>query len=1092
MSRKFRVLRLEHGLVRVIGLYIEVGSKARVLANVRLHFTCEIRILLMRGDRQHKAIERLVLPDRCREVGYLHGCAGDLKIIYQEGRTCSELLLPCEFGFLQGRLIEIEIGPATEPRFEQDHRNPCMPRKGRLLLQAALEEVERGLVLVGFHRGLGAKAEDHAVVRIGFKRRSESFESCSRFALSHQLHTRFQQLGTLDGHRSGGRRRPVTGPGRSRWHVLRPGGTDERAKPKSKTERQKTRVRTIPEAHRESIASPWLRRVCPTRPQATLEGRSFCMRILTRYILREVLSHALLGGVLFTFVLFTSRLGKILEIIVRDSASVSDVARLVAYFLPEALVVTIPMAVLVGILLGLSRLAADSEITAMRAAGMGALDFVRVISLVSLGALLLGLFNSLYLAPHSAAALLRLEGRLKYAQASFEVQPRVFDEDFKNIVLYVQDVRPGTGAALWRHVFLADLTQPASPRITTANEALVTQEQTGDGSGGLHLLLRDGSQHEISSADANQYNIETFASADLPMQSGAQDDTHISRSDTPILALSLAELRVRASQSAGPGGEKRSRPYRIELNKRFSYPFACLVLMLVGVPLGLASKRGGKSTGFVVTILLVVTYYVISLIGTALATQGKLPPFIGVWAANILFTLAGSILLQQLSAGGLILSAISGMGTNLAGSLRRLASDHDPEAIVKAAQPSLPKRIANSVRGALHIRFPLILDEYIMKTFAQNFAIVLLVFNMLFLIFTFFELIGDIIRNRTPLVTVGDYLLNLIPFVLYNVTPLCVLVAVLITFGALARSSELTAMKAAGVSLYRIVTPVLVLAAVVAVALFAFDEFYLPAANRRQEALRSIIKGKPAQTFLRPDRKWISGQTAAPPVETEALFNGSGTLPQTHPAEPIHIFYYQFFDPDRNVFANLTVFEFDPVTFALTKRIFAQSARWDARVDRWLFEDGWVRTFEGASIASYDPFTLTTFVAIQERPQYFKKEDRQSQEMSFGELTRYIGDLRQSGFDTKRLSVQLNRKLAYPAVTLVMAMLAMPFAFSTGKRGGVTGFAAAILLAVVYLGTSSFFEAMGNFNQLPPGLAAWSPDVLFALAGGWLLLRTPT
>ncbi len=187
------------------------------------------------------------------------------------------------------------------------------------------------------------------------------------------------------------------------------------------------------------------------------------MRILTRYILREVISHALLGGVLFTFVLFTTRLGTMLELVVRDSASLADVARLIAYFLPEALIVTIPMAVLVGILLGLSRLAADSEITAMRASGMGALDFVRIVSLVSFVALALGLVELPLPRAPRRGQLLQLEDALKYAQASFEVQPRVFDEDFKNIVLYVQDVRPGSGAALWRHVFLADLTQPATP-----------------------------------------------------------------------------------------------------------------------------------------------------------------------------------------------------------------------------------------------------------------------------------------------------------------------------------------------------------------------------------------------------------------------------------------------------------------------------------------------------------------------------------------------------------------------------------------------------------------------------------------------------
>src|SRR4030088_379605 len=146
------------------------------------------------------------------------------------------------------------------------------------------------------------------------------------------------------------------------------------------------------------------------------------MRILTRYILREVTSHALLGGALFTFIIFTRDLGKILEFVVRDSASYTDVIRIIAYTLPNALVVTIPMAVLVGILLGLSRLAADSEITAMRAAGMSAVDFVRIVSVVAVAALGLGLLNSLILAPRSATALLALENELKTTQASFEVQ----------------------------------------------------------------------------------------------------------------------------------------------------------------------------------------------------------------------------------------------------------------------------------------------------------------------------------------------------------------------------------------------------------------------------------------------------------------------------------------------------------------------------------------------------------------------------------------------------------------------------------------------------------------------------------------------
>src|ERR1700761_7408491 len=156
------------------------------------------------------------------------------------------------------------------------------------------------------------------------------------------------------------------------------------------------------------------------------------MRIFTRYILREVISHALIGGALFTFIIFIKDLCRILELVVRDSASLTDVIRIIAFTLPPTFNVTIPMAVLVGILLGLSRLASDSEITAMRASGMGAITFVRIVSLVSAVALALGLLNSLYIAPRAASGLIALGESLKSSQASFEVQPRVFYEEFKD------------------------------------------------------------------------------------------------------------------------------------------------------------------------------------------------------------------------------------------------------------------------------------------------------------------------------------------------------------------------------------------------------------------------------------------------------------------------------------------------------------------------------------------------------------------------------------------------------------------------------------------------------------------------------------
>jgi LPS export ABC transporter permease LptF/LPS export ABC transporter permease LptG len=770
------------------------------------------------------------------------------------------------------------------------------------------------------------------------------------------------------------------------------------------------------------------------------------VRILTRYIWREILSHAAIGGILFTFVLLMKDLGQLLEMAVRNSASLGAVWEIFVLTLPNFCTVTIPMAVLVGVLLGLSRLAADSEITAMRAAGIGVWGFVRIVSAIAILAWAASLFNSLYLAPKATAALLNMQESLKNQQASFEVQPRVFYEDFKNYVLYVQDVHGSTGASLWTHLFLADLTDPSTPKVITAEQATVVSR----GNNTLMMRLRDGAEHElVSTAGNGQYQVSTFAESDLPLAVGEQEDQRIGHSDTPLLAMSNRELLARAR---APGG----RWYMIEMQKRFAYPVACLVLMVIGIPLGMSSRRGGKSAGFVLTIALVFIYYIISYTGVALARQGKIPVFVGVWAANFLFALCGVLLLRRMATGG-------GVGSQLA-SLTSWLKRVRPTSLTTGPRAMGERH----VRG----RFPLILDDYVLREFLTTFGLVLVSFVVLLLFFTFFELLQDIIRNRTPLVTVGEYLINLTPSMIYNITPLAVLVAALVTFGVLNRTNELTAMKATGISLYRVIVPILLIAAILAASLFLFDQSYLPNANRRQEALRSVIKGKPAQTFSRPEHQWIFGQQ--------------------QPGKPGRIFYYEFFDPDHARFANIWVFEFDPNSFSITRRIFATSAHWEPQLDQWIFEQGWERNFSGDTVLNYTPFKVASFPEITEQPDYFSRETRQSQEMTFGELKHYIVDLRQRGFDTTRLSVQLNRKLAFPLITLVMAILGVPFALFMGKRGSLTGVAAAIGLAITYWVVADTFEALGNVNLLPSLLAAWSPDLFFALVGGYLLLRTPT
>lgn len=775
------------------------------------------------------------------------------------------------------------------------------------------------------------------------------------------------------------------------------------------------------------------------------------MRILTRYTLHEVVSHALIGAAVFTFVLFTRDLGRILELVVRASAPLPSVAEIFFYTLPVALTYTIPMSVLVGILIGLSRLAADSEITAMRASGMGVWSFLRMLSLFVIAAWGLALFNGVYLAPRSQASLAHLEDRLKSSQVSFEIQPRVFYEGFPKIVLYVQDVHPAQGAALWKGVFLADISDPGNPRVTLAHEGILVSE----GRNRLHLHLIDGSSHETDPANPDRYQISTFQQTDIPIDLPSTENK--TDEPVPVGLLSTWDLRSQATH-VDPAS---ARWYYIEFYRRFSLPTACLVLALVGIPLGLSSKKSGKSGGFVLTILLVFAYYVISLIGVSLARQGKVAPWFGAWLANFVFLAGGIFLLWQAERRPFELSNFRLSWKPL----KEANAPHNSGVFHRHHENAFER--ASTRRRVFRASFPTLLDDYILRDFFTYLLMILATFTVLMLIFTLFELLGDILRNQTPAIVVAEYLLNVTPYLLYTIAPLVMLLAVLVTFGLMQRSNEITAVKATGISIYRISAPVVVAAAFVAGGLFLADQFYLPHTNKRQEALHNEIKGKPAQTYLRADRKWIFGQNN-------------------------DIYYYQFFDPDRNQFANLTIFHIDKATFSVTRRIHAERAHWADNLGRWVYERGWQRTLRGSAIENYEPFEVATFADIRETPSYFKKEVKQYSEMNYEELHRYIRDLQQSGFDVVRLRVQLNKKLSYPLITFVMAILAIPFALSTGKKGAVTSIAVAVGIAVFYTVVSRLFEAMGDLSQLPPALAAWSPDLIFVLVGGYLILKVPT
>ena len=777
------------------------------------------------------------------------------------------------------------------------------------------------------------------------------------------------------------------------------------------------------------------------------------MRIFTRYILGEVTTHALIGTAIFTFIIFTKELGQILELVVRNSAPLPSAVELFLLIIPGALTITLPAGVLIGVLLGLSRLAADSEITAMKASGVGTGHFLRILSIFFVGAWALALVNSVYFAPRAGEALSRLQEKLKGSQVSFEVQPRVFYEGFPKLVLYVHDVKSAPGAAIWKGVFIADMTNPAAPKVTLAQQGILVSE----GVNRLHLHLINGSSHETDPTTPDRYQISTFDETDLPItlpeSATAKDQPPAAISEIPTWQLPQV-ARTRKNPV-------NSRWYWIEFHRRLALPAACFVLGLVGFPLGLSAKKGGKSTGFVLTIILVFGYYFVSLIGVSLARQGKVSPAAGVWLADVVCLGLGMFLIWRSERRPFEVAVLKGSWGSLKARFQR-GSLLAPSSVSENAFERAATR-----KRVFRASFPMILDDYVMRDFAVNLGLVIGTLLALSLIFTVFELLGDILKNQVSPYVVSEYLLNVTPYFLYNTAQYGVLLAVLITLGLMQRSNEVTALKATGISVYRVIIPVLLVAVMVAVGLFLSDQFYLPHTNKRQDALLNKIKGKPAQTYLNPYHRWIFGQHST-------------------------IYYYRFFDSDRNQFGELSAYHFDPATFQLLGRIYADRATWDEHLHRWICSSGWERSFAGAAIHEYRPFEVATFDTVSEAPDYFKKEVKQSLEMNYEQLRLYIRDLQQRGFEVVKLKVQLQKKLAFPVIAFVMGVLAIPFALKAGKRGAMTGVATAIGIAVVYSVVSGLFEAMGNISQLPPVLAAWSPDLIFALIGGYLILKVPT
>jgi len=781
--------------------------------------------------------------------------------------------------------------------------------------------------------------------------------------------------------------------------------------------------------------------------------------VLDRYVIRELIPPFCLGGVLLTFFLVIDRIYHLTELVITKGVPFHLVLQLLVFMLPSFLAHTLPMALLVAVLLAGGRLAGDLEIIACKAAGLSTLRLFRPVLAAALVVMAATATLTLVVNPLANQEFQRQLFRILQARAVSGLSERVFNPTFGDIIVYVEDVSASQVAL--RGLLVSDERDRKVSRIITAREGRLLTDETNRR---LTLRLINGAVSEADvlpagpaaaaaglappaggAASAARYRLTNFSIYDMSL---ALDSPlrGASRMEKPEKDLSLPALARRLEALAGDRAARA--PFLVEWHKRFAFPVAALVFALVAFPLAIRSHRGGRSIALVGSLTILVAYYLIasSLEGSAL--RHRAPTWVAIWAPNMLF--------GALGVGLLVATAREWRPPRLALLWRALA----------AARRWLPERgggterLATGGRDSTHI-----LDRYLLREHLVFMGIGLAVAATVFVVIDLLQTLDRYLRVKPPLIYVLEHFVYRVPAALHEGLPVVMLVATIFLFLALTRAHELTAMKAAGMSLYRVAAPVLLLAVAVAVASGLFQELLLPRLNELgDEVDRVKIRGQLPRHLQSRERLWL--RTA------DSRF---------YRVELLH--------PGTNDLYGVTVLEVDQESFRLHSRLDARRAHWTPA--GWELTDGAFREFGPRGEVNTIPFTMTA-IDLREEIDDFTKIHKPIAAMSYRELRDYIERLESTGFQARKYMVELYSKVAFPLVNLIMVLVAIPFSLQSPRGGRLFGVALAIAIMAGYLVVHYVALAFARADLLPPLLAAWTANIIFLGLGTSLFLRART
>jgi LPS export ABC transporter permease LptG len=763
--------------------------------------------------------------------------------------------------------------------------------------------------------------------------------------------------------------------------------------------------------------------------------KTFGGRLVERYIIGAILPYLGLSLLLLTFVILAQQAGKFVEILGSADPSLEAVADIALGLIPNILIFTLPMSVLIGTATGLSKLGSDSELIAMRAAGVGTWRFVSPVLLVGFVFTLLTLYVGFEIAPRASTMLRDAALKITLSKIESPIQPHTFNTEMPGKVVYVRDGDKARGE--WGRVFIHWQDGERELRLITSKSGRldVTGEQT-------ELVLTDAVvttlPSRVGKQSPNSTQIVTESSAQFRLRLNTGRNALIKKFQERRVEIDELDWRELLGKSrTAIGAEKNT--LLTAFNKRLALCVAPLAFALLGAGFGGRLKRLGRGQAVLISIGAMLLYYLVLLGGEHLSRSGALPPQVGTWLATGLATAVGliSLFLNERNVSG---GFHAGMLISTTGQT-----------------PAKAGRARNSILLGL-------LDRSLLRAVCFNFMVAYVSLLLIFLIFTLFELLRFISSSEWRLVFL--YLLYLIPLASMSLVPIGVLIAVLVTYAIHARRNEVVVWWASGQSLYRLSLPILLFSLLISVALGLLQENVLPQANRRQESYRAQIRGGLNRAMTPTGIQWLA-------------------VPDSR-----RLYSYKYGN-DGQTLLTPVAYEFDPEGIHLKRLISGEEGRWQGMSELELrgAEVTEIGRNSLGSINRVEKYTLTETAPADS----FKPMLNKPSELNSRVLSEYIKTLKNVRPDEMtNLRIALYRRSSDIATPVILALIGIPFGVFFGRRSAFWALGAAIIIGLLMWASASAFQQLGNYKVLPAALAAWATPLIFTALGLILFSRART